>query len=255
MWVCKWPRTRRRTGLPFFEDPYVRVCNKATSTLEPRVSPVARYCKFMFEKGITPFSLDESNLYLFMTEYGVKAAAAFPSSLLSSLVIMQRAIGVKGADGAVSVRVRGVSKSHYLTKAKRQQKPPLLVQHVRLLELIVVDGKAGDGKFAEHDRYAAGVFLWIVYSRGRFLDGQNSGSIKLDITTTDDGPVGYLEASVERSKTSHTLERKVMFLPMIAPIYGFAAQPWGIVWYGLAQEHGPPLAPDEPLLPAWGIFP
>ena len=63
---------------------------------------------------------------------------------------------------------------------------------MKLLEKLLIDGEVEGDTFQGHDRYVAGVLLWS----------------KRDIVETDDGPVRYLEASVERSKTSRTLEKR-----------------------------------------------
>ncbi|CAE7452742.1 unnamed protein product, partial [Symbiodinium sp. CCMP2456] len=196
-----------------------------------------------------------------MSTYGVKAAATFPKSFLSSLVFMKHTLGADGVESSLSTRVGGVSKAHFLTKAKHQQKPPLQVAHVKALEEVVINGRYEDRKFDDQDRYAAGVFLWMVYARARFSDGQNSGGIFRDVHQTRDGPKGYLEALVERSKTSFSLERKVRWLPMIAPIYGLLSESWAIAWLDRAELSGPKLGIGRPLLPGyaqdygWGEVP
>ena len=104
----------------------------------------------------------------------------------------------------------------FLEKRKLQQKPPLTVQHVRALEGILF----GEGGLPPCDQYAAGCFLFALYARARFSDMQASGDLVSDVVDTRDGPVGYLEASVTRSKTAYNLERKTHFLAMCAGLLG-----------------------------------
>ena len=67
---------------------------------------------------------------------------------------------------------------------------------------------------------------------------------------TSDGPRGYLEASVTRTKTAYTLERKTKYLAMCAPIQGLTGISWALKWWDHAAVHGPELGEDRPLLPA-----
>ena len=60
---------------------------------------------------------------------------------------------------------------------------------------------------------------------------------------------GFLEASVTRSKTSTTLERKTRLLPMVADISCLKSEPWRVTWFDLLKKAGPELGPDKALLP------
>ncbi|CAE7867940.1 unnamed protein product, partial [Symbiodinium necroappetens] len=97
--------------------------------------------------------------------------------------------------------------------------------------------------------YAAGCFLLAVFARARFSDMQGSGIMTEDVTTTADGPKGYLESSVTRTKTAYTLERKTRYLAMCAPVQGFTDS-WALAWRELARNEGPTVGVDRPLLPA-----
>ncbi|CAE6964726.1 SLC24A2 [Symbiodinium natans] len=121
------------------------------------------------------------------------------------------------------------------------------VSHVKALEKIVT----GWGDFSGSDRYAAGCFLYATYARARFSDMQNSGAITKDVTNLPDGGVrGFLEASVCRTKTAYTLERKTRYLSMCAPVQGLLDESWAIAWMDIAELYGPGWSEDSPLLPA-----
>ena len=109
------------------------------------------------------------------------------------------------------------------------------------------------GKVANYsaaDKVAAGFFLFAIYARARHSDAQNSSALEEDLCEDEDGDVtGFLEARIERSKTSTTLERKTRWLPMVATIHGISDQCWGLEWMKVLAENGPPLGPGRPLLP------
>ncbi|CAE7854921.1 unnamed protein product, partial [Symbiodinium necroappetens] len=134
-----------------------------------------------------------------------------------------------------------------MTKRKLQQKPPLHAKHVFALEEIVC-GKVAN--YSAADKVAAGFFLFAIYARARHSDAQNSSTLEEDLCEDEDGDVtGFLEARIERSKTSTTLERKTRWLPLVATIHGISDECWGLEWMKVLAENGPPLGPGRPLLP------
>eukprot|EP00439_Symbiodinium_sp_Y106_P019040 s10619_g2.t1 len=244
-----------------------------------------RYVKFAKSTGLAPFPLTENVLYAFMDQYCRSAAATFGRSFLESLNF---AVHVLGLDLSVNIsgRVQGVAKARYLEKRKVVQKPALTVLHVKTLEKIVLGGTSAEyggtsAEYGEFDRHCAGFFCYALYSRARFSDAQASANLTLDATEGDDGLYGFLEASVTRSKTSYTLERKTRFLPMVAPINGLFLEasvtrsktsytlerktrflpmvapinglldePWGVRWHRIMLELGVVLREGYPLLSA-----
>ena len=86
---------------------------------------------------------------------------------------------------------------------------PLRLSDVERLEKIC-SGRASRGP---QDRIASGFFLYLVFARACYSDGQNVCFLRID--------GDYLVASVGRSKTSYTLERKTTYLPMSARLKGF----------------------------------
>ena len=219
---------------------------KASSTLHNRVGPVLRYIKQCQDTGVAPFPLREAVLYEFLKGYGSKQAPTFGKSFLGSIAFLQHVLEAKLESPVFSTRVSGAASLMFLEKRKLQQKPPLTVQHVKALEGILF----GEGGLPPCDQYAAGCFLFALYSRARFSDMQASGSLVSDVVETKDGPHGYLEASVTRTKTAYNLERKTRFLAMCAPIQGLSQDSWALRWLDIARVHGPEWGTDKPLLPS-----
>ena len=219
---------------------------KASSTLHSRVGPVLRFIKHCQDAGIAPFPLREAVLYDFLKGYCCKQAPTFGKSFLGSVAFVHHILEAKLEGSIFSTRVSGAANLMFLEKRKLQQKPPLTVQHVKALEGILF----GEGGLPPCDQYAAGCFLFSLYARARFSDMQASGDLVSDVVETRDGPQGYLEASVSRTKTAYNLERKTRFLAMCATIQGLGQDSWALKWLDVAKEHGPQWGPGKPLLPA-----
>ncbi|CAE7541022.1 unnamed protein product, partial [Symbiodinium sp. CCMP2456] len=79
---------------------------------------------------------------------------------------------------------------------------------------------------------------------------QGATDMLKDIVEGEDGPRGFLESKVTRSKTSYNLERKTRYLAMVCPIWGLEADSWAMEWLELAGKHGPDWGPDLPMLPS-----
>jgi len=219
---------------------------KASATLHSRVGPLLRYVHFMKKEHQDPFPMDEGKLYMFMDRYCRKAAATFARSFLETLNFSKFILGMDVPSAGVSSRVQGVAKSCFLDKRRLVQRPPLTVEHVQALEDIVRG--VSRVKFNDYDRVCAGFFCFAVYARARYSDAQASAALQLDILEAD-GCHGFLEASVTRSKTSYSLERKTRYLPVVAPVVGVRSDPWGVVWHELLLKLGDELKEGAPLLP------
>ncbi|CAE7417337.1 unnamed protein product [Symbiodinium sp. CCMP2592] len=219
---------------------------KASVTISGRAGPLARYIKHCRSCQVVPFPVTEAGIYAFLQDYASHEAPTFARSFLSSLAFAKFTVSLKVSDEVFSPRVRGLSSKLYLEKRKTRQKPSLKVDHVRKLEAIA----SGSIVLEPSDRVAAGFFVWTLYARARYSDAQAAGAMTCDLSDTPDGTVGYLESAVERSKTSFSLERKVRYLHMFAPIQGIGEVPWGVKWFEFYKEHGPPLGSGKPLLPS-----
>ncbi|CAE7351316.1 unnamed protein product [Symbiodinium sp. CCMP2592] len=219
---------------------------KASVTISGRAGPLARYVKHCRGRQVNPFPVTEAGVYAFLQDYASHEAPTFARSFLSSLAFAKFTVSLKVSDEVFSPRVRGLSSKLYLDKRKTRRKPALKVDHVRKLEAIA----SGSIDLEPADRVAAGFFVWTLYARARYSDAQAAGAMTCDLSDTPDGVVGYLEAAVERSKTSFSLERKVRYLHMFAPIQGIGEVPWGVKWFEFYEVHGPPLGTGKPLLPS-----
>ena len=221
--------------------------NKSTSTLQGRISPLARYADFVVKGGAKPFPVTEARIYMFMQSEELTSAPTFLKSLVSSLAFAWYTLGLSGADVAcASTRIRGLATKCYLAKKKTQSRDPLTVGEMQRLEAVV----NGDVAKSPADRHAAGCFLFMCYARARFSDMMAVESLELDTFNGSSGIEGFIEAKIARSKTSFSAERRVRMLPMSATVNGLSAQPWGVAWIKNLAVTGVAVAKGKPLLPA-----
>ena len=165
---------------------------RATATLHARAGPVVRFVKFCKDKCEFP-------LYSFLDALRERCAATFPQSFLRTLTFLKFVLGLTIQADVLGPRVKGLAKRKYLEKRALMQRPALRAAMVLALEHIVL----GRGNYTAADRVAAGFFLFLIFGRARHSDGQ--AAAELEFEHKGEGPAfeGYVEARVERSKTSY----------------------------------------------------
>lgn len=251
---------RLANRVPNFQQYFMDVfAIKSTLTLHKRANPVLRFVKWCQRDGGVAIPFQEDRIYAFLTDSTETFAPTFGKSFTGSLGFMYYVLGSKSAKLCVeSKRIIGCASRMYLQKRKLKQKSPLLVKQVIGLEKIC--NNEVDATLEE--KVASGFFLFMVFARARHSDAQSAGSIFLDLVEGEDGVDGFVEASVGRSKTSYSLERKTRFLPMSAQIRGIQQHDsWAINWFKHMDKAKLPRGKDLPLLPAplrdgtWGKLP
>ena len=222
---------------------------KATSTMHARADAIIRFISWSRINGHIPIPFSETVVYAFLNDVGARSAPTFPRSFCCALAFIGHVLGCPSAlECVASRRIIGHAAKCYKEKRMLIQKPPIKVEHVKILEMIL----QGVPVLKSHDRVAAGFFLWMIYARARFSDAQAASTIVKDVIDTDHGQDGFVEALVHRSKTSITLERKTRYLPMTAPIVGVSDRnfPWALAWLDAMAESELPLGKGKPLLPS-----
>ena len=165
-----------------------------------------------------------------------------------SLSFAKHTLGLRGeVDITLYGRVKGVSHAWFLKKRRLVQKAPLSVAQLCHLEKVVEDERRDIA-----DRIAAGFFCFVAYSRARYSDALNVSSLKLDVVDESGKRYGFLEAQAARVKTSLTLEKKTMFLPMSVPVNSVSGLDWASAWMKLRTDESLQCGEGKPLLPAPG---
>ena len=227
------------------ESVYDSFAAKATSTLHNRAGPLIKYIAFWNDKGLKPLPIQEAMVYSYIKHHP-EAPPSAPRSLLISLSFAYHVLGLEGGNVAeYSGRIKGVSDGHFCNRKKLNQKDPLKVEQVMMLETVVHDENR-----TKFDRIAAGYFLFLIFGRLRLSDALYVSRMELDKVGTGNDECGFLEAVAEKTKTSTTLERKVRHLPVVIPLKSFGEPCWVQQWLELRKQQGLVAAKGFPLLPS-----
>lgn len=218
---------------PLAESIKDALSSKASSTRQSRANPLFRFMAFCNQSGLKAWPIMEAAVYTFLKSRD-DFAPTFPRSLLVSISFARHALGLRGEiDLTMSGRTKGVSHAWFVRKRNLLQRPPLSVAQLTRLEDIV-----GDERRAPQDRIAAGFFCFVAYSRSRYSDALNVTDLKLDVVVVNGKKPGFIEAQTNRVKTSLTLQKKTMFLPISAPINSVAGSDWASTWVRLRASEG-----------------
>ncbi|CAE6914886.1 PARP6, partial [Symbiodinium sp. CCMP2456] len=214
---------------------------KATATVHARANKMLRYISWAKGRTLHVLPLSEGIVYAYLEDTQGKAAATAFRSFLSSVAFAKYSLGLIEADAVLdSGRVRGLSAQLFMLKRRLQQRNPLRVKDLVLLEEIC----AGRHNRPLQERVAAGFFTFLVHARARFSDGQRVCKI-----VYTKGLSNYLEVSVSKSKTSYSLERKVRYLPMAARAVGVSGIRWADAWVDAMRDSAIVISEEQPLLP------
>eukprot|EP00438_Fugacium_kawagutii_P020059 Skav201039 [mRNA] locus=scaffold3386:228678:230729:+ [translate_table: standard] len=110
------------------------------------------------------------------------------------------------------------------TRDPTHQARPLTVDELKRLEWMVIKW---DNPV---EAYYVGCLLFALYSRARWSDMAHMQFFFFDVIETSEGPFGFVEAKTRLHKTSTTAERKAMYMPYVAPVFGVAKEAWGLGW-------------------------
>ena len=118
------------------------------------------------------------------------------------------------------------------TKNVVDQARALTVEEVQGLEVQLENSKY------VLDRYYIGCILFALYSRSRWSDMSNLATFEFDVIDTSNGPFGFVEGRSRIHKTATSEERKTLYMPFVAPIWGVRTRPWGLDFKAALEEVG-----------------
>ncbi|CAE7887362.1 unnamed protein product, partial [Symbiodinium necroappetens] len=182
---------------------------KALSTLEKRLRQVKAFLAWALLFGVTPFPLTEHVCRMYLKKLVQdNAPASRIKGVLELVAFLRHVVGLPVADNAGdSPWIRGVLRAA-AAKAKPTSKArPLTVGEVSALEEFV---KRRQG--ALQDVYAAGCFLYLIYSRARFGDCKIISNVFFDLIRKAGDVAGYVEVI----SWSHKMRRHFPSIPLVA---------------------------------------
>ena len=210
---------------------------KATSTLSKRFYALNKFVNYCCRNGLQFFPAREHVVFTYLQQLNADSTTS-PSAGRSLLEALRFARGVLGLKADLvelgTTRVDGLAIELTKRAGPIQQAAPLSVQQVMALERFVAETDD------LQDTVIFGGMLVLLYSCGRFSDGQRAVNMILDceLGALDVDALecqGYMELQVLGHKGARSDILKRTFLPLVAPIYSLASVDWFRSWL-LARE-------------------
>ena len=175
--------------------------NRSVNTVLRRGNCMVKYLKWYRSSrfSVCPFPFTETDVeehLEYLTLKGVSPSGL--SGFLQALRFCSFVVGISQAEppNSISLKPSGWSKS----RTEKKQARVLTVAEVEVLERILLDEKE-----EIMDRYAAGAFLFCLYSNGAIA--------------------GYLELRTRSHKTFRLVAHQGLAMSLVAPVWGLLSPP------------------------------
>lgn len=90
----------------------------------------------------------------------------------------------------------------------------------------------------QHDVYILGCCIFALYSRSRWSDLKHIQHLWCEKYTTENGLFGFVEARTRFHKTGTSMEKKLRFMPLVAPVAGATDLDWTELWFSAMDSIG-----------------
>ena len=108
-----------------------------------------------------------------------------------------------------------------------------------MLEVRFLEECVGNAELHVVDRFAAGVFLFQIFSRNRWSDIRHVRSLEFDFLEIGPEICGFLEGRAREVKQSNKKKKLSLFMPLVAPVRGVHPKVvWAKEWQKVAAEAG-----------------
>ena len=159
-------------------------------------------------------------------------------------------LGIEWTSPVLTPVVKGI-----LRGAKKGRNARIQSRTLKASEILTLEGLLHDCDQDMIDRLFAGYVLFLLYARARVSDTRDISGVLLDVNAERlagkvNTTVGYLEVTTHSHKTA--MWSNGMSLPLVAPLLGLGAKPWGLEYADLRERAGLKVGSDVrgPLQPA-----
>ena len=230
--------------------------SKSPHTIQKRASTLLRLFRWLQKQADVqgtsveePLLPSEEAVYKFCREISHrKKGKLAPQSVVQALKFVKFVLSIPNVENSISPRVQGLADRVAGEHEPTHQARDLTVLEVRFLEECV-----WNAELHIVDRFAAGVFLFQIFSRNRWSDIRHVRSLEFDFLEIGPEICGFLEGRAREVKQSNKKKKLSLFMPLVAPVRGVhPTVVWAKEWQKVAAEAGIVLSktPVGPLLPA-----
>ena len=225
--------------------------NRSANTVYKRGCDMVRFIKCFRQHrfSYSPFPLNALDIEEYVEN--LRDSGSKPSALHSfaeAVAFAQHVVGITFQDPhlpLLTIKTKRITERSDLDRADKKQARVLTVSEVMGLEDML-----SDTSLSIEDRMAIGCMLFCLYSRSRWGDVRRVQHFVKDISDIDGRICGYIEFKTRSHKTARLVARQGIPMPLVAPVWGLRAPPWGVKFLDVAKQARRDLASlnQEPLM-------
>ena len=152
----------------------------------------------------------------------------------------EKVLNIQDVGTAITPKAMNISELANARRKEKRQARVLSVQEVCSLESFL-----SNEKNLIVDRFAAGCFLFALFSRSRWSDLRCVHGYATDILEIERKITGYLEYKTRSHKTARLVQKQGLSMPLVGPVWGVGNTPWVLEFIKLLDT-----LRNVPLLPA-----
>ena len=253
---------RGRSGWPEGYDIYDIVSKRGLSGLRPlfgsrsqntvlkRANSIIRFTHWFtkFSFSITPFPLTAADVEAYLEHLQEQEASPSAlSSFVEAVNFCEKVLNIPHVATAITPKAMNICE---LANSRRHEKRQARVLSV--VEVASLEEFLSNERNLIVDRFAAGCFLFALYSSSRWSDLRCVYSHTADIVEIEGKITGYLEYKTRNHKTARLVQKQGLSMPLVAPVWGVGKTPWVLEFVKVARlAHRPLEHLDQvPMLPA-----
>ena len=224
--------------------------NRRHNAVLKRANSIIRFIHWYTKTAfsVTPFPLQACDVegYLeFLQEQSASPSAL--SSFIEAVNFCDKVLNIETVGTVITPKAMILSE---IANARRKEKRQARVLSVR--EVCSLESFLADERNLVVDRFAAGCFLFALFSRSRWSDLRCVYGHVADIPEVEGKITGYLEYKTRSHKTARLVKKQGLSMPLVAPVWGVGKTPWVLEFVKVAKLADRPLDTlhKVPLLPA-----
>ena len=200
--------------------------NRSHNTVLKRANSIVRFIHWFTQAAfsITPFPLQSCDVesYLeFLQDQPASPSAL--SSFVEAVNFCEKVLNIETVGTIITPKVMNLIE---LADARRKEKKQARVLSVK--EVCCLESFLANEKNLVVDRFAAGCFLFALFSRSRWSDLRCVYGHISDILEMEGKITGYLEYKTRSHKTARLVQKQGLSMPLVAPVWGVGKTSWAL---------------------------
>ena len=207
--------------------------SRSQNTVLKRANSIIRFTHWFTKSSfsISPFPLTAADVEAYLEHLQEQEASPSAlSSFVEAVNFCEKVLNIPHVAITITPKAMNICELANSRRREKRQARVLSVAEVASLE----DFLSNERNLIV-DRFAAGCFLFALYSRSRWSDLRCVYSYTADILEMEGKITGYLEYKTRSLKTARLVQKQGLSMPLVAPVWGVGKIPWVLEFVKVAR--------------------